>query len=102
MSAKARGSQRERDVKKLREGQGWVVTKAGGSFGAGDLACMKAGRRNQLIQVKATAAGPYAGFGPADRQELLDDAEKADADALECWWPFDRQGPRWLLPGDWP
>jgi Holliday junction resolvase len=102
VSGYRRGAGRELRVKALYEANGWVVYRSAGSHGAADLVAMKAGRQTELIQVKATAAGPYASFGPAEREELRDEAIKAGARAVLCWYPPDRKGPRYLHPQDWP
>lgn len=55
-----------------------------------------------MIEVKATAAGPFSGFGPADRQALIEDAERAGWEPLLVWHPYDRKGPRFLPRETWP
>ena len=97
----SRGIQRERQVRKLLENDGWWVCRAAGSLGDADLVSLKNGETPQLIEVKATARGPYHGFGPAQRQELIDAARKANAFALLCWWP-PRKQPAWIYSWDWP
>lgn len=101
MSTKRRGTKREHDCMKLLVDEGWLVTRASNSLGAADLLAGRGGVC-QLVQVKATKAGPFSGFGPADRRELLDAAEAFGASAVLCWWPPDRRGPRFMLPDCWP
>lgn len=67
-----------------------------------DLVVGKAGYGTILIEVKATKAGPYAGFPPAEREALLAKAHKAGWEAMLVWWPYDRQGPRFIPPSSWP
>jgi len=55
----------------------------------------------RLVEVKSTAAGPYAGFGPADRAALLEAARIAGAEPWLYWHP-PRKEPRWISPGEWP
>ena len=97
----SRGIQRERQVRKLLEEQGWWVARAAGSLGDADLVALKYGKLPQLIEVKSTARGPYHGFGPKDRDELLDAADRAGAIAVLCWWPPRKQA-RWIHAEHWP
>lgn len=95
------GHSRERQVRKHLEDEGWFVVRAAGSLGEVDLVALKDGEDPQLVEVKATAGGPYAHFGPSDRSELLDAAAKAGADAMLCWWPANRK-PLWIHSSAWP
>lgn len=81
------GHDRERQVRKVLEDEGWVVARCAGSLGDFDLFAAKAGTKPRLIEVKATAAGPYAGFLPADRERLREVAEQAGAVAELAFWP---------------
>ena len=47
------------------------------------------------------AAGPYAGFLPADRKRLSETAKLAGAKAELCWWPK-RGKPRFIAASEWP
>lgn len=96
-----RGHDRERAVKALLEQDDWVVIRAPGSLGIFDLAAMKAGETNRLIEVKSTAGGPYERFGPADRAALLEAAERAGAVAELAYWP-PRGKLRFIPSADWP
>lgn len=105
MSNYSRGALRERQVQDRLEQQGYVVTRCAGSKGEGayDLHASKAGFPTRLVQVKSTKAGPFSGFGPAERAELLEAAVRAGALAELAWWPADRMGCRWLPgPDGWP
>ena len=53
------GHNRERQVKAWLQGQDWWVCRAAGSLGDADLVALKPGRV-LLIEVKATAGGPYS------------------------------------------
>lgn len=97
-----KGAVRERQVAERYEANGWVVYRSAGSHGPADLVALKAGVMPELVQVKATKAGPWSGFGPADREELRDEALRAGARAVLCHWPPDRKGPRFLHVQDWP
>ena len=95
------GHNRERQLRKLLEDAGWFVIRAPGSLGVADLCALKAGEQPRLIESKAVKAGPYANFGPADRQALLDAAEKAGARAELAWWPS-RGSLVWIGSEAWP
>lgn len=62
---------------------------------------MREGSRNRMIEVKATTAGPYAGFSPADRKKLAETAKMAGAEAELCWWPK-RGQPQFIKEREWP
>jgi Holliday junction resolvase len=91
----SKGIARERQVRKLLESEGWWVGRAAGSLGDADLFASRPyvehGYRNladvRLIEVKATSRGPWHGFGPQDRRDLLVAARKAGAVAWLYWWP---------------
>lgn len=100
MSVKARGSARELKVKRLLERHLFIVYKAGGSLGHADLVALRADVIPMLIQVKATAAGPFAGFGPYDRGQLQRESERAGAVAMLAHWPPNGKL-RWYVGPDW-
>ena len=97
----SRGIQRERQVRKLLEQDGWWVCRAAGSLGDADLVALKSGHSPRLIEVKSTARGPWHGFGPKQRKELMLAAYKTGAYAQLCWWP-PRKEPKWIPSGLWP
>jgi Holliday junction resolvase len=97
----ARGTQRERAVRHWLEEHDYVVLRAAGSLGYADLIALRNGGRPLLIEVKATARGPYNGFGPADRANLKAYAERAGALATLAWWP-PRGKLRWIPSEEWP
>jgi Holliday junction resolvase len=102
VNAKAKGATKERASKALYEKDGWHVTKAGGSLGAADLVALKAGERPQLIQVKATAKGPFHSFGPRERGELLEVAKAAGAVPVLAWWKPYARAHKLIESWDWP
>jgi Holliday junction resolvase len=57
--------------------------------------------RVRFFEVKSTKAGPYSGFGPADREALLSEARRAGAEAFLCWWPPNK-GPQFIHSDEWP
>ncbi len=84
---KAAGTKRENQVAESLTKEGWAVVRSAGSLGAADLVAMRRGSRTRLIEVKATAGGPYERFVPSERAQLSYLAEIADADAELIWWP---------------
>lgn len=106
------GHQRERQVKKLLEEEGWFVIRAPGSLGVADLVAVKAilswdtesgfASEVRFIECKANEkGGPYMNFRPEDRQALIDAAEKAGARAELAWWP--KYGSlTWIDSSAWP
>lgn len=97
----SKGINKERQLKRELEADGWWVGRAAGSLGDADLVALKAGETPRLIEVKSTARGPFHGFGPADRRELLEAAKRAGADAWLAWFA-PRKPAAWLSPEDWP
>jgi Holliday junction resolvase len=98
----ARGAARERQAGVLLEAEGWSVTRSAGSRSPHDLVACRKGDVVRYVQVKSTARGPFAGFPPSERKELLAEAERAGAEPWLLWWPGDRKGPRWIGADDWP
>ena len=96
-----RGIQRERDlVNELRDDD-FFAMRAPASLGCADVVALKAGQRPMLIECKSTKAGPYAGFGPADRRALSFMAKLAGASAWLYWKPK-RARAVWIAEKDWP
>ena len=95
------GIRRERQVRGWLEDRDYWVARAAGSFGDADLVALKVGERPLLVEVKATAGGPYEHFGPKDRADLRFAARLAGARAVLAWWP-----PRGVLrlidEDEWP
>lgn len=96
-----RGIQRERDLKNRLIDEGYFAMRAPASLGVADVVALKAGEEPLMIEVKSTTAGPYAGFGPADREALSEMAAAAGAKAFLVWWPK-RKPPKWIPEDEWP
>lgn len=99
-SNKGRGTNREVGVVKLLRDDGWVATRTPASLGTMDVIALRLGDTPRFIQVKCTQK-PFAGFNPAERYDLLADAQKAGARAELCWWPVYGK-PEFIGPEDWP
>jgi Holliday junction resolvase len=97
----SRGIARERAVKALKEAEGYWTIRAAASLGDADVVALKAGQPAEFIEVKSTHRGPYHGFGPRDRADLLAAARLAGAEAWLCWWP-PRKPPKWIHSSEWP
>jgi gamma-glutamylcyclotransferase (GGCT)/AIG2-like uncharacterized protein YtfP len=54
-----------------------------------------------LIEVKSTSGSPWEHFGPADRQALVETAEKHGVEAWLYWWP-PRKSLQRIHSGDFP
>jgi hypothetical protein len=80
--------------------EGWLCASRRHIGGAGDVLAICGKRwtrfevenpyvldRAMLIEVKSTSGGPWERFGPADRQALVETAEKHGAEAWLYWWP---------------
>ena len=95
------GHERERKLKRELESRGWLVVRAAGSLGVADLIALKAGHTPMILEVKATARGPFSGFPPADRAEFLEAVALSGCVGFLVWWPK-RSKPIWLAPDEWP
>lgn len=97
----SRGIQRERQVRRILEEDGWWTARAAGSLGDADVIAGKAGFTPRLIEVKSTSRGPYEHFGPTDRAELLAAGTKSGFDVELAWWP--KHGKlEFIKPNCWP
>jgi len=102
------GNTRELRVMGVLDGEGWLCGSRRHIPGAGDVLAVRAGnvpmldfRRGAtivrpleaalLIEVKSTAGGPYERFGPAERRDLIETAERCGAEAWLYWWPPRKQ-----------
>jgi Holliday junction resolvase len=85
----SRGHNRERQVRKELEKEGWLVVRAGGSLGIADLVALKATKQPRIIEVKSDDVkfGPFNNFGPKRRAEFLAAAGHAGAEPLLAYWP---------------
>lgn len=117
----SRGINRERQVRKILEADGWWTCRAAGSFGDADVVAVRhhgdlmVGQYQKIdetpgipeacevlfVEVKSTAGGPFEHFRPKDRAELLEAARQCGATPLLCWWP-PRKQPEWFGAKDWP
>lgn len=95
------GHQRERDLKKQLEASGWFVIRSPASKGVADLVALKLGHQPRFIEVKGTSRSAFAGFPPADREEMLEAAVRAGASAWLVWWPK-RKKASWIASSEWP
>jgi Holliday junction resolvase len=95
------GHNRERQVKDWLTERDWVVIRAAGSLGVADLVAGKAGQPTRLVEVKATARGPYAAFPPADRAYLSLRALWAGWEPWLAWWPPHGKL-QWIPESAWP
>ena len=95
------GHDRERRVVDRLRDEDWIAFRAPGSLGVADVVALKDGHQPRLIEVKATAAGPYHGFVPADRERLRAAALMAGAKPELAWWP-PRGTLRFIGAGEWP
>jgi Holliday junction resolvase len=94
------GRARERAVADHLRNEDWIVLK-GTSYGVADLAALRSDRCPVLIEVKSTAAGPYATFGPAARESMKAEAARAGAKAVLAWHP-PRGKLRFIPSEEWP
>lgn len=96
-----RGIQRERALVNRLRSEDYFALRAPASLGCADVVALKDGQRPKLIECKSTKAGPYAGFGPADRKALSFMARLAGADAWLYWHPKNGK-PHWIAESEWP
>lgn len=113
------GNARELKVMDLLATEGWLCASRRHIGGAGDILAVKLYQdppdhdgtpgevystpEARLIEVKSTARPPWqaSGFGPADRQALVETALQHGAEPLLAWWP-PRGKLRWIGPSEWP
>ncbi len=95
MSASSKGADRERQLKKMLEADGWVVVRCAGSKSAVDLWAIKRCTERpedhlsevMAVQVKGNAGSPWMNFRSEERAELGLIAAKAGAEAWLAHWP---------------
>lgn len=95
-----RGHERERQVRRHLEKEGWWTCRAAGSLGDADVVALKRFKRARLIEVKSTSK-TYERFQPADRKRLSEAAHVAGAEAELAWWPS-RGELRFIPESEWP
>ena len=100
------GNARELKVMAVLASEGWLCASRRHIGGAGDILAARQDRiimhpgdpsetgagatlvhRLLLIEVKSTTRNPWNDFGPADRQALVETAEKHGAVPWLYWWP---------------
>lgn len=101
MASSQLGIRRERQVKQILESHGWWVCRAAGSLGDADLVALHEFSHPMLIEVKATSRGPFAGFSPSSRAELIVAAGCAGAVPMLAYWPS-RGRLQWISADAWP
>jgi Holliday junction resolvase len=97
-----KGNAKELRTAELLSDDGWVVASRRHIAGPGDLLAVKGDRATRLIEVKATAAGPYAHFGPADRRTLSRYADLHGLVPELAWWAPGSRVPEFFGEADWP
>jgi len=123
MSTKTKGSRFESEVCRYHRDRGWSAwrvlpsenTANGEARGAGtfDVIAIKTHEQFyatiRLLECKATKAGPFNGFGPAQREALLVEAERMRNDSVPALkvqamlaWKKPRQGIVLIPSSDWP
>jgi len=98
----SRGIERERQLRRCLEAEGWWTARAAGSLGDADVIALKEGETPRMVEVKSTHRGPFHSFGPADRRDLLDAAKRAGAEAWLAWKPIRAREWEWFDPSRWP
>jgi len=108
MANYAKGANRERQLARELEAEGYVVTRSAGSRSPHDLVVVGPARRDapsvsqvQFIQVKTDARGPFAHFGPVERTMLLETARRAGGVPVLVHWPANGK-PRYYYESEWP
>lgn len=95
------GRDRELDVVELFVSQGHVSYRL--AHGHADVIALGGELDHPLlVQVKATAGGPFERFTPRERRELSNEATRAHAEAALCWWPTRRSEPVFYAEHEWP
>jgi Holliday junction resolvase len=99
MTQYGRGAAKERRAMALLQTLGFIVYRSAGSHGMADLVALHCHTPPLLVQVKASAAGPFAHFSPDERWLLLQEARSCGAIPILCWCPprrmSFRRGPKW-------
>jgi Holliday junction resolvase len=103
MAYQRRGTQREHQVCDELASRGYRTIDSRGSHGPVDVVALRKDRPTLAIQVKSDQKkyGPFANFGPKDREELREWAKAAGAIPLLIWWP-PYGGMTWIPVSGWP
>lgn len=102
MNAARKGNGRELRTASILESEGWTVGSRRHVAGPGDLLAVKDGERPRLIEVKATAGGPYEHFGPRDRNGMRAYAAERGLVAELAWWAPRAATHRIFDEAEWP
>jgi Holliday junction resolvase len=94
------GHNRERQVRKLLEEEGFVVVRAAGSLGPVDLVALRQGEI-RFIECKANKGSPWMNFRRGDREFMREAAGHAGATAELVHWP-PRGKPTFIPSSRWP
>lgn len=97
-ASRVRGRKRELMVMTELLRAGWVTYRL--AHGPADVLALKADKGARLIQVKSTR-DKWEHFRPHERALLLDEAERAGAEAFLAWWPKHGQL-EWVHSSQWP
>jgi len=90
------GNARELKVMAVLAEEGWLCASRRHIGGAGDILANRlrpstshgwSYLESVLIEAKSTTRNPWNDFGPADRQALVETAEKYGAVPWLYWWP---------------
>jgi len=104
------GNARELRVMDVLASEGWLCASRRHIGGAGDVLAVRAlvgglsGLDHldaMLIEVKSTTRSPWVNFLPADRQAMVETAEKHGCEAWLYYWPPRRDLQR-IPASDWP
>lgn len=95
----------ERRVARYLAERDFLVSSRRRYKGAGDILAVQHPTLPQtwnplLIEVKAHAAGPFAGFSPADRKDLSSTARQYGCEPMLAW--VTNPGIFWIGEEDWP
>jgi Holliday junction resolvase len=99
------GNARELKVMAVLAEEGWLCASRRHIGGAGDVLAIRyalnvssdgisatvIGVEAMLLEVKSTAGGPWERFGPDDRRDLIETAERHGAEPWLYWWPPRRE-----------
>jgi Holliday junction resolvase len=88
-------------VRARLEDDGWLVLRAAGSLGVGDLVAGKRGFPTRIVEVKSNIGSPYKNFSREERKHLIEEADRAGWEAWLAWWP-PRGQLTWTPSNLWP
>ncbi len=94
-----RGAEKEWATARLLREEGWEVSR--NTHGAYDLMALKAGETPRIIEIKS-GQHPFNNYGPKERAETIEAAEKAGADAYLAHWVPYTSSPVYIKSSEWP